>query len=52
MGLAGMGSVFMLGANPAKAFGQSPLLASLSAVETDRILVLTLLVIVADPQSL
>ena len=40
MGLAGMGSVFMLGANPVKAFGRSPLLAPLSAVETDRILVL------------
>ena len=40
MGLAGMGSVFMLGANPVKAFGRSPLLAPLSAIETDRILVL------------
>ena len=34
MGLAGMGSVFMLGANPVKAFGHSPLLAPLGAVDT------------------
>ena len=40
MGLAGMGSVFMLGSNPVKAFGRSPLLAPLGAANTDRVLVL------------
>ncbi|MCH8959749.1 MAG: DUF1501 domain-containing protein [Bacteroidetes bacterium] len=40
MGLAGMGSVFMLGHSPVKAFGLTPLLAPLGGLETDRVLVL------------
>ena len=40
MGLAGMGSVFMLGHSPVKAFGRTPLLAPLGGLESDRVLVL------------
>lgn len=40
MGLAAAGGAVLLGNTPVQAFGQSPLLARLRALETDRVLVL------------
>ncbi len=40
MGLAAAGGAFLLGGTPVRAFGQTPLLAHLRALETDRVLVL------------